>query len=123
MTRKHISMFSVLLGLILVTGAAQAVTLITPPLVPLGKNQLDCYLINVSNEVREATIEVLNRKGEALRSAPVTLEPGAEDVVRVDADELPRYCKFIVDGERVDFRASILVEKPGVGSISALPAE
>jgi hypothetical protein len=56
MTRKQNFTVALLLGLVLVAGAAHAVTLCTPSLVPDGENQLDCYLVNVSNKLREATI-------------------------------------------------------------------
>jgi hypothetical protein len=123
MTRKRIFTVALLLGLVLVAGAAYAAMLFTPPLVPLGTNQLDCYLVNVSDRVREATIQVLNRDGEVLKSVDVALDPGAEEVATVEANELPRYCRFIVDGGKNHFRASILVRKDGDGSISALSAE
>jgi hypothetical protein len=123
MTRKRIFTVAFLLSLVLVAGAPHAATLFTPPLVPEGDNQLDCYLVNVSDKLREATIEVLNRDGEVLKSVDVELYPGAEEVATVEADELPRYCKFVVNGDKYDFRASILVRKDSDGSISALSAE
>jgi hypothetical protein len=123
MNRKQIFTVAILFGLVIMTGASHAATLFTPPLVPEGDNQLDCYLVNVSNKFREATIEVLNRDGEVLKAVDVELKPGAEEVATVESDELPRYCKFIVQGNRHDFRASILVRKDGEGSISALSAE
>jgi hypothetical protein len=129
MTMKRISTFALLLGLVLVAGAAAGVTvtvfttLFTPPLVPEGQNVLDCYLVNVSDQERQATIEVLNQDGTPLNSVGVTLNPGAEAVATVPASASPRYCKFQIEGTRLHFRASILVRQPGVGSISALPAE
>jgi len=123
MTRKRIFTVALLLDLVLGVGAIHAATLFTPPLVPGGDNQLDCYLVNVSDTLRKATIEVLNRDGEVLKSVDVELYPGAEEVATVEADELPRYCKFVVDGDKDQFRASILVRKDSDGSISALSAE
>jgi hypothetical protein len=123
MSMKNILPLFLLLGLVLVAGATYAATLFTPPLVPDGENQLDCYLVNVSDKLREATIQVLNRNGEVLRSVDVALNPGAEEVATVEAHEFPRYCKFVVDGGKNHFRASILVRKDGDGSISALSAE
>ena len=128
MARKRIFTVALLLGLVLLTGATheergRTATLFTPPLVPEGENQLDCYLVNVSNKLREATIQVLNRDGEVLLSVDVALNPGAEEVATVVANELPRYCKLVVDGGKNHFRASILVRKDGDGSISALSAE
>lgn len=123
MSMKNVFLLTLVLGLTSLAGAAQAATLFTPPLVPDGENQLDCYLVNVSDQVRQATIEVRNRDGVVLESVEVTLKPGAEAVATVLAGELPRYCGFVVEGGRSHFRASILVRQPGVGSISALAAE
>jgi hypothetical protein len=124
MTIKKPLTFALLLGLVLMAAAAQAATLFTPPLFPDGDSQIDCYLLNVSDQVRRATIEVFNRDGESLiPPVEVTLQPGTEEVASVPAGENPRYCKFVVEGWRFNFRASILVRKPGFGSISALPAE
>ena len=121
-------MVRLLLGLMLLAAAAQATplftTLYTPPLFPDGDSQIDCYLLNVSDQVRQATIEVFNRDGESLLPpVEVTLQPGTEEVASVQASENPRYCKFVVEGARAHYRASILVRKPGYGSISALAAE
>jgi hypothetical protein len=117
------SAFALLLGLI-ITAAAQAATLFSPPLVPLGENQLDCYLLNVSDQVRGATIVVLNREGKpVVDPVSVTLQPGEERVATAEASVEPRYCKFVVEGARFYYRASVLVRKDGEGSISALAAE
>jgi hypothetical protein len=109
MSKTRIFAVALLLGFVLAAGATHAVTLFTPPLVPEGENQLDCYLINVSDELRKATIEVLNRNGEVLKSVDVALYPGTEEVATVEADELPRYCKFVVDGE---FRDAVQLALP-----------
>jgi hypothetical protein len=57
----------------------------------------------------------------------VTLKPGEEKVVTTPASDepsdAPRYCKFVVEGLRSNYRASVLVWESGRGSISALPAE
>jgi hypothetical protein len=109
MTMQRILTFPLLLGLVLMAGAAYAVTLFTPPLVPNGNNQLDCYLVNVSDRVREATIEVRNRDGEVLKSVAVTLDPGTEEVASVEADEQPRYCKIASSTCRVRGRTFVLL--------------
>jgi hypothetical protein len=103
-------------------GGAHAATLVSPPLVPEGNNFLDCYLVNVSPEPRAVIIQVFSREGTVIEEVETTLGPGQEDVARATAPELPRYCKFIVDGTRQEFRGSILVRKNGVGALSALPA-
>ena len=98
-------------------------TLYTPPLFPDGSNQLDCYLLNISDETREARIEVLTKDAERVGHDKVTLKPGTEKVVSVPANLAPRYCKFEVEGKRSNWRGSVLVREPGRGSISALAAE
>jgi hypothetical protein len=115
--------WSVLLSALALSGVAHAATLVTAPLVPEGNHFLDCYLVNVSEEPRAVTIQVFSREGAVIESIDTTLEPGEEDVARATSDEQPRYCKFIVDGRKLDFRGSILVRKNGVGAISALPAQ
>jgi hypothetical protein len=45
MTRKRIFAVALPLALSLAAGATHAATLFTPPLVPDGENQLDCYLV------------------------------------------------------------------------------
>jgi hypothetical protein len=120
MLAKRILM-SVLLSMLTAT-AGRAAVLVSPPLVPEGKSFLDCYLVNVSDEPREVRIEVFSRDGEVIKFVETTLEPGEEDVARATSPEEPRYCKFIVDGTRAEFRGSILVRRSGIGSISALAA-
>lgn len=66
MTRKRIFTVVLLLGLILAAGAIHAVTRFAP-LVPDGDNRLDDYLVNVSNQLREATIQAPNRNRLTLR--------------------------------------------------------
>jgi hypothetical protein len=100
-----------------------AAELFSPPLVPDGDNVLNCYLVNVREQVRKATIQVFNRSGVAVTTVETTLSPGQEDVARADASLLPRYCRFEVDGKRSHFRASVLIRQDSVGAISALPAE
>jgi len=114
--------------LLLAGGSAQAAdTLFTAPLVPEGASLLDCYIVNVSNKTRSVVIQVFNRAGGLLESVPATLAPGEERVATVpasdDPSEAPRYCKFELNGNKSEFRASILTRTPGFGSISALPAQ
>ena len=104
------------------TGTGHAVTLFSPPLVPEGDNFLDCYLVNVSEVPRDVTIQVFSRDGVVVETVETTLDPGEEDVARAQSGQNPRYCKFVVEGKKSYYRASILVRQDGVGAISALPA-
>ena len=107
---------------LLLSGAAHAATLITPPLVAEGDQLLDCYLINVGRFAREVTIEVLNREGEVVATVETELEPFEEDVARTTSDDGGRVCRFTGRGSKSQYRGSILVRQEGVGAISALPA-
>lgn len=104
-------------------GAAHAAVLVSPPLVAEGDNLFDCYLVNVGARPRAVTIEVFNRDGQVVATVKTTLDAGQEDVARATSDLVPRYCRFTVQGDRRNFRASVLVRQTSVGAISALPAE
>ena len=89
------------------TAAAAATdVLFSPPLVPRA-DTLDCYLVDVS-DTRASQDRGLHRAGEVVENGTVTttLGPGQEDVARATADQLPRYCKFTVQGKKGNFRAS-----------------
>jgi hypothetical protein len=64
MAGKRILTFALLLGFMMMTAAHATTlftTLYTPPLFPDGDSQIDCYLVNVSEQTRDATISVPNR--------------------------------------------------------------
>jgi hypothetical protein len=127
MILKRSGTFALLLGLVWVTGAAPAVTfsttLVTPPLAPEGDNVLECHLVNVSDEARTVAIEVRAPDGTVLTTVGGTLNAGDTAAAMVASSASPRYCKFLVEGWRVHFRGSIVVRMPGLGSLSALPAQ
>ena len=104
-------------------GPSNTTTLSTPPLVPLGQSQLDCYIINVSHAARWVSIEALDKQGAVVASWSEVLSPDHEAVAIAAASDGPRSCRFVVEGLGKHFRASALVVSPTVGSISALPAE
>jgi hypothetical protein len=97
--------------------------LTTPPLVPDGKSQLDCYIFNVSDKAREVLIEALDKQGNVVADWTETLAPSHEAVAIAEASDKPRACRFIVEGQPKHFRASGLVVVPGIGSVSALAAQ
>jgi hypothetical protein len=116
--------FAFLLSIALTAATAQAATLFSPPLVRLGENLLDCYLLNVSDQVRGATIVVLNRQGDpVVDPATVTLQPWEERGATAEASLEPRYRMYVAESARSHYRASALVRKDGEGSVSALAAE
>ena len=69
MTIKKPLTYALLLSLVLMAGTARAATLFTPPLFPDGDSQIDCYLLNVSDEVRR----------DALAAASVYAQPSRTD--------------------------------------------
>lgn len=126
------------LGTILIAGAvisahsnndhdnfSPVTTLWTPPLIPAAENtEIDCYIINVSKKPRFVVIDALDRDGHTVVEAwKGVIQPGHEEVNKARAGLKPRSCRFIVEGNANQFRASGLVVLDGVGSISALPAE
>jgi hypothetical protein len=135
-TDMHISRKIVIatlaLGLVLTVGAyaqdkkgtlPSVTTLFTPPLVPEGKSQLDCYIINVSHKPRRVVIEALDRDGVVVADWTEVLSPSTEAVAIAKSADRPRSCRFVVEGSSDNFRASGLVHLPGFGSISALAAQ
>lgn len=127
MILKRSGIFALLLGLVWVARATSevtfATTLVTPPLAAEGQNVLECHLVNVSNEARTTAIEVRGQDGTVLATDGGTLNPGDATVVTVPASASPRYCQFLVEGVRAHFRGAIVVRMPGLGSLSALPAQ
>ena len=106
MILKRSGTLALLLGLVWVTGAAPAVTFST-----------------TLYEARTVTIEVRAPDGTVLTTVGGTLNAGDAAVATVASSASPRYCKFLVEGWRVHFRGSIVVRMPGLGSLSALPAQ
>jgi hypothetical protein len=100
-----------------------ASTFFTPPLVPDGNSQIDCYIINVGKKSGFVEIEALDKQGNIVASWSEMVAPAEEAVAIATATNGPRSCRFAVEGTGRDFRASGLVVVPGVGSIIALPAE
>lgn len=104
-------------------GYAPKTVLTTPPLVPDGTSQFDCYIFNVSDKARDVLIEALDKQGNVVADWSETLEPSHEAVAIAGADKAPRACRFVVEGQAKHFRASGLVVVPGIGSVSALAAQ
>jgi len=107
---------------LVLSGMARADVLTTPPLIAEGDNVLECYLANVGQVARKVKIEAVTKEGKTVQTGTPTLQPGQEEVVRTPANLLARYCRFTVPSAGKEYRGSVLVHDPGVGSISALAA-
>lgn len=98
-------------------------TMFTPPIAADGKNLFDCYLTNVSNEARTVFIYALDRSGGQVKAVKTTLAAGEEEVARAEAVLGARYCKFVVQGKKDDYRGSAVITVDGTGTISAIAAQ
>lgn len=97
--------------------------LFTPPLFPLGDQQLMCEIVNVSNRNRIVRVAAFGSGGNLIEETDdITLASGETTSISVIdmRDDNPRYCRFTVQGLTRHFRASVLVfgtsgpENPGV---------
>jgi hypothetical protein len=126
MTRQRLSTIALLLGLILAAEATHAATRFMPPLVLDGAHQFDRYLVNVSNQLREATLQVLNRNritfrflvDSPLRPPNNALEQGdgsSDDVLCFEGIvQHPSY-EHVILGEAIGC-AQIMAQHPLVAS-------
>ena len=85
MLRKvHIRLIVFILGTVLALGASptnvlsvQSTVLYTAPHETTGStNSLACMIINVSDEPRDVTVEIINTYGDVVKTDDITLEPG-----------------------------------------------
>ena len=81
-------------------------------------------IINVSDELRDVTVEVISLFGEVLEDDDITLEPGPvhKTAVQIGVARRPSYCKFTVDGTPSDFRAHACLLQTFVGCLSTSEA-
>lgn len=98
--------------------------LFTPPLPALAGNFLQCSIVNVSAETRAVRIRYFDSLGNQVADSGEHDLGGSEGFgLSLPASAAGFYCSFSVAGSGNKFRASISVLQPGVGLISALPAE
>ena len=133
MLRKvHIRLIVFILGTVLALGASptnvlsvQSTVLYTAPHETTGStNSLACMIINVSDEPRDVTVEIINTYGDVVKTDEITLEPGPrhKTVQQFSLAKRPSYCKFTAEGTASDFRAHVCTFKPFVGCLSTSEA-
>ena len=133
MLRKvHIRRIVFILGTVLALGVSptnvlsfHTSVLYTAPHESLGTyNYLACMIINVSDQPRDVTVEVISLFGEGLADDDITLEPGPvhKTAVKIGGTRKPSYCKFTVDGTPSDFRAHACLLQTFVGCLSTSEA-
>jgi len=108
------------------SGVTQAATLFSPPLLPSSSSTLSCELANLSTRDRTAEIQVLDLDGNVVGGSggTITLAAGTTTAFATGAASNPVRCKFIVEGGKDDFRASVCVFQfsPPVGCTAAVEA-
>jgi hypothetical protein len=116
---------TLVIALVLVlSGAAQAAQLFTPPLVPEDGRDLNCNIVNVGSRTKTVRILLLNVAGDVVKdTGNFDLNPGEVGFEFEDESLGPLYCKFIVEGRKKNYRASSCVFESGVGCISVVQAQ
>ncbi len=67
-----------------------------------------CTIVNVGGQSRPVTIEVVGPAGNVVASSNVVLQPG-QVLSDADATGGTRYCRFVVQGAKGQFRAGATV--------------
>jgi len=105
-------------------GAAQAAQMFTPPLQGAAGTALQCNILNASNRDRDLTIRFLDQDGNptlpdfVVQNMPPGFVAGTAQGTVVGT----RYCHFIVQGGKNEYRASGCIISGGK-CISAVPAQ
>jgi len=122
MTTRRIALLTTVLMLTL-AGAAQAAVLVTPLFMALGTNDADCTIVNVGNQPRTVTIDVVSSLGTVQESFTGLVNPGT---IGLEFESNPggsRYCRFTVEGGKQTWRAAGCVFQDNVGYIMCVPAQ
>ena len=130
--KAHVRLIVCILGTVLACGVSptnvfslESTVLYTAPHETTGtSNFLACMIINVSDEPRDVTVEIVNSFGNVVKTDEITLDPGPRHKLaeRFTLARRPSYCKFTVDGTPLDFRAHACTLKLYTGCISTSEA-
>ena len=110
----------------MVTGAASAVDLYTPPLSYGSNDFATCDITNVSAQTRSFTFELIDTAGTVRVSGGNTLTPGASGGGGTFGPTLANqlfHCHFNVAGIKAQFRAAIKRRDASGGDIVVVPAD
>lgn len=112
---------------LLMTAAASAADLFTPPVLIGATESASCDLVNVSAQSRTVNVELINESGVAvLQGGPAVLAPGqvrSTGAGGLAVSDRFIYCHWAVEGEKINYRAAIKRHSDLNGDILALPAE
>lgn len=114
---------AVIVGTFTLAGAAQGAVILSPPLFMAGTNEVECNIVNISDVDRDVTVEVWSAQGFPLASCFTgPLAAGHGFACRGSVVPSMRYCRFVVEGAKANFRAAVCLFQPGVGSIACVEA-
>ncbi len=104
--------------------AASAADIFSPAVSVLTATQLfQCLIVNVGSGTEFVEIHVFNASGTEIGNLSRTLGPGEVGGFDISFSLLGyAYCKFIVQGSKNNFRASIVL-RDGLSILAALPAD
>jgi len=102
---------------------AQAAVLTSPVVLPQGTDDIECTIVNASTQIRDVTIQVWRLNGSLVDSSAKSLEPGEETLLDAADQSAYRYCRFIVEGGKTNFRAAACIFQHLVGHRMCVTAE
>jgi hypothetical protein len=92
---------------VVVAGAAHAVTIFTPPVIPDDDGRFFCLATNVSGRTLNVVFEVFDTNGGMSRRIGLTVPP--LHTRAAFGTSVDRFCRISVDGGRISIRASVEV--------------
>lgn len=99
-----------------VAGAAHAVSIFTPPVIPDDDGSFFCLATNVSTRTLNMVFEVFDVNGGMSRHIGLTVPPLSTRAAFGTSTD--RFCRISIDGGRTSIRASVEV----LSSSSAIEA-
>jgi hypothetical protein len=88
----------------------------TPEVLVQTSEDVSCGVVNVANQQRSVTIEIIAQLGNVATSFPLILEPGQAGIQLVHTASGNFYCRFTVqNGSRSDIRGAARVFDTATG--------
>ena len=91
-----------------------------------GGQFVHCHIVNVSAQTRHFDFQIIEASGAVHASGENTLGPGQSGGAGASVGLNPGlfYCRFIVEGQKANFRAAIKRSATAVGGdLIAIPAD
>jgi hypothetical protein len=97
--------------LVILAGAARAVSIFTPPVIPADDGSFLCLATNVSSRTLDVVFEVFDTNGGLSRRIGLTVPP--LHTRAAPGASTDRFCRISIDGGRTSIRASVEVLSSG----------